>query len=268
MSYNTNIMESSPYLRDQYNYWFGPYCVMIRSRINCVPAKDGRNLIYKNGEQTKLECQEPNLSESEYKKRYAISMNGFYYYKERNSYVSKVNEKNDYWIGPYGIRVPNTIYFVVSKDGHGILNKSGGETKVNSLEPDLTEMEYKEKFSKRGKDGFYYYKEKKFTEDIEKTSNDEPSNLKKIFTSDVEKISKFEWDEEPSNFKKNSVHPPMIENPYEYIKYSDDPDDNETIRELMKTHYDKIHKKNSHRNIRDERLSRRGYDFFLEKNEK
>lgn len=62
-----------------------------------------------------------------------------------------------YWIGPYGIRVPNTISDVVAEDGYNIMDSSGSVTKMFKDLKSPTEEEYKEKYAKLGTDGYWYY---------------------------------------------------------------------------------------------------------------
>ena len=37
-------------------------------------------------------------------------------------------DKNNYWIGPYGVYVPNDIIHVIAEDGHNSTSKYGGTT--------------------------------------------------------------------------------------------------------------------------------------------
>lgn len=61
-----------------------------------------------------------------------------------------------YWIGPYGVRIPNNIYFVVAKDGENTVDKWGGSTSTYCTSI-LTKNQYINKYCYYGNDGYYYY---------------------------------------------------------------------------------------------------------------
>lgn len=62
-----------------------------------------------------------------------------------------------YWLGPYDIRVPNNIEYIISSDGGNTRYKNGGETEMCVMTP-LTRDEYLDKFTVLKDDGFYYWK--------------------------------------------------------------------------------------------------------------
>ena len=64
--------------------------------------------------------------------------------------------KNDYWLGPYNIRVPNTINIVTASDGVNILYKNGTIT-LMECNYHLSKKEYIEKYATLHCEGYYYY---------------------------------------------------------------------------------------------------------------
>lgn len=69
---------------------------------------------------------------------------------------SSQSSSNNYWLGPYGIRVPNHIQMIKDSDGGNTLYKDGGCTEMLILNPP-TEAEYKQKYCVLI-DGHYYWK--------------------------------------------------------------------------------------------------------------
>lgn len=62
-------------------YWIGPYGVRIANIIDHVIAEDGINTLHQNGKKTEIGCMGCDMTEQEYKDRYAIlDKNGHYYY--------------------------------------------------------------------------------------------------------------------------------------------------------------------------------------------
>ena len=78
-----------------------------------------------------------------------------------------VTSAKDYWIGPYNVRVPNTIKSVVASDDFNIQYKEGGVTEKGrrggtQMTPDL----YRQQYAELKDDGFYYYKEKTLSDPV------------------------------------------------------------------------------------------------------
>lgn len=63
---------------------------------------------------------------------------------------------NQYWIGPYGVRVPLDIKEVVADDGGNTLYQDGRETEM-FVEPSLTKEDYLSLYCHQRDDGYYYY---------------------------------------------------------------------------------------------------------------
>jgi hypothetical protein len=75
------------------------------------------------------------------------------------------NKDNDFWIGPFGIRVKNDVKYVPAEDG---INQVGAYgtliTQIKNME-NLTEKEYINTFCYMGGDCKYYYNQYKFHRD-------------------------------------------------------------------------------------------------------
>jgi len=81
------------------------------------------------------------------------------------------NTENNYWKGPFGIKVPNNVEVIVAEDGRNSLYKTGETTKM-CFDP-LSKEEYLNKYTILGSDGFYYWKEKHIRDnEIEEVIND------------------------------------------------------------------------------------------------
>ena len=61
-----------------------------------------------------------------------------------------------YWIGPYGVRVPNHITDIRASDGCNTLFKSGGSTEMFNFDPP-TKEEYLNRYTTKKSDGYYYW---------------------------------------------------------------------------------------------------------------
>lgn len=64
----------------------------------------------------------------------------------------------EYWIGPYNMRVPMWVKWVVAEDGGNTLGQNGSQTEKYIPNP-MTEKEYLEYYAVLGEDGHYYWKE-------------------------------------------------------------------------------------------------------------
>ena len=69
------------------------------------------------------------------------------------------SDNTDFWLGPYGIRVPNSVQWITDADGGNTLYKRGGSTEMYCPNPP-TEEEYKKKYCTLGINGYYYWTEK------------------------------------------------------------------------------------------------------------
>ena len=138
------------------DYWVGLYGIRIPNSIKSVIAEDCCNTLYFDGSGTELFSLNAPLSETEYKNKYAEfnTEDGFWYWKTKDSM------ENDYWLGPYDIRVPNSIKFVTASDGYNTLFSDGNETEIfRPNAPTLSEDEYKNKYAQfNAKDGYWYWK--------------------------------------------------------------------------------------------------------------
>ena len=76
-----------------------------------------------------------------------------------------MENKDNFWIGPHDVRIPNSIDRVVASDGFNTLYKNGCQTEVACLGNDIDEYVYMSKtdylkiFAEE-KDGIYYYKKR------------------------------------------------------------------------------------------------------------
>jgi len=99
----------------------------------------------------------------------------------------------DFWIGPYNIRVSKSIKSVVAEDGYNSLYSDGTETeKYETLNIEMTQELYLKMYAEKRDDGYYWYKENTWSwgntlepssEMIEKYKNAptyEKSDLKKL----------------------------------------------------------------------------------------
>lgn len=69
-----------------------------------------------------------------------------------------MSEGDNFWEGPYGVRVPNDIPSIWSADGVNYLTKRGFMSLVLGMNPPPTRDEYLEKYATLDADGHYYYK--------------------------------------------------------------------------------------------------------------
>lgn len=90
------------------------------------------------------------MTEEEYKEKYAYQddSDGKWYYVGQAI-------KSNYWRGPYGIWIPNSINSVKAEDGGNTLYKNGGCTEMGVINPKMTEEIYKEKYAKQ--DGIWWF---------------------------------------------------------------------------------------------------------------
>jgi len=66
-------------------------------------------------------------------------------------------QTSNYWIGPYGIKVPNDVNKVKQEDGANTLYKNGSHTEM-VWQGTMTKEDYLAKYAVLGRDGTYYYK--------------------------------------------------------------------------------------------------------------
>ena len=64
---------------------------------------------------------------------------------------------SDFWIGPYGMRVPNNVDSVVAADGGNRRYKDGSETEAY-FPNSPSKKEYLKKHAELRTDGHYWYK--------------------------------------------------------------------------------------------------------------
>lgn len=68
---------------------------------------------------------------------------------------------NDYWEGPYSVRVHNSVQSVVASDGYNTRHIGGGETEIFMMNaPKMNKEIYQTTYATLGDDGHYYYKTK------------------------------------------------------------------------------------------------------------
>jgi hypothetical protein len=136
------------YTTESTNYWLGPYNIRVPNHICSITYSDGMNTLTKGGLLTTAHNSEPPTKE-EYLAEYTeLKEDGFYWYKDRNLQMN-------YWLGPYGMRVPNHINAVVAKDGYNFHKKNGCITEIISTMKSPTKEEYLTKYAELRSDGFY-----------------------------------------------------------------------------------------------------------------
>ena len=65
-------------------------------------------------------------------------------------------QTNKFWIGPYGVRVPNEKNSIVGFDGVNYINKKGVMTKIFIHKP-ITKEQWMSKYAEMREDGNYWY---------------------------------------------------------------------------------------------------------------
>jgi len=134
-------------MTDCENYWIGPYGVLIPNNIDSVIARDGGNILYKNGSQTN-KLHYLGMNEKEYKESYAK----FNPKDEKWYYIGEF-----YWMGPYGILVRNYLNTVIAADGRNTLYKDGRQTMI-LCDSEMSEQKYKDLYAKfKHKDAKWHY---------------------------------------------------------------------------------------------------------------
>ncbi|AYV86071.1 MAG: hypothetical protein Solivirus4_32 [Solivirus sp.] len=83
----------------------------------------------------------------------------------------------DYWVGPYGVKVPNEITSIKASDGGNILYKDGKETEMFVKRP-LTREQYLEKYAVYSEDCGYLYKIRTSSKSEEEANEVEEAVLK------------------------------------------------------------------------------------------
>ena len=67
--------------------------------------------------------------------------------------------ENNYWIGPYNVRVPTSVDRVVASDGYNTCLRTGGETEMYMFDaPEMNAEIYHRKYAELRNDGHYYYR--------------------------------------------------------------------------------------------------------------
>ena len=140
---------------NKHMYWIGPYSIKIHMSIQAVVATDGYNILFVDGTQTNRVSPIIllNMTSAIYKEKYAeLRDDGQYYYKGIN------NKCDDFWIGPYDVRIHLFIPYVPAKDGYNTHYKDGSVTKISISGSDLmNENIYKYEHCKLMDDGYYYF---------------------------------------------------------------------------------------------------------------
>lgn len=81
---NNGHKENSDTKISNNEYWEGPYGILVPAYITSVLAEDGYNTLYDNGGQTEIGSTHNNMTETQYKKKYAVysaANQKWYYYK-------------------------------------------------------------------------------------------------------------------------------------------------------------------------------------------
>ena len=131
------------------DYWIGPHTVRILNSIDRVVALDGHNFLYKNGNSTKKHSTVPVPTKETYREMYAeLASDGNYYWRIDN-----------YWYGPYDIRVPKNITWIIARDGYNTVHSDGTQTERELVDSEPTEEQYKEMYATLHPNGSYYWKQ-------------------------------------------------------------------------------------------------------------
>ena len=140
--------EEKPEKKNENDFWLGPYDIRVDGSIDAIQATDETNTIYKNGTQTHLPYQK-RLSRTEYLEKYTEKRNdGQHWYTLK---------PEGFWLGPFNVRVPNSIDRVPSRNEPNIWIKGAYETRMTA-ENILTREEYLAKYAELRDDGYYWYK--------------------------------------------------------------------------------------------------------------
>ena len=121
-------------------HWVGPFGILVPNEIDNVVTADG-NIMYSDGLPTQSWCPDV-MTEETYKAHWAIydEVTEKWYYRENKM-------SGTYWVGAYGILVPNHITSVVAEDGRNTLDIDGEKTQLNCLNRTMTEEQYKKLYA-------------------------------------------------------------------------------------------------------------------------
>lgn len=133
-------------------YWTGPYAMLVPDTIQSVCAKDGYNRMHKDGSVTDgFRKDGEQMTKEMYLATYA-ELN------EDEQYYYKIPPTDNFWTGPYGMKVSLTTKKVPSVDGINTRYQNGGETDLcNSRGKYMNNEEYLSAYATLGNDGYYYY---------------------------------------------------------------------------------------------------------------
>jgi len=139
-------------------FWNGPFGIRVPSSYDYVMATDGRNWLYEDGSQTHAAFSGGELSKEEYRKRFAeLSEDGYYWYVGKKDGQKKEVVNDGYWLGPYDIKVHNSISVIKATDDVNSINKDGTETNL-PYQRRLSKDEYLAKYCEN-RNGEYWYKQ-------------------------------------------------------------------------------------------------------------
>ena len=143
-----NSDDSKWYFVHDDNFWVGPFGVLVPNNVDRVISSKADGSFYTRGSESE-ENLSRRMSEERYKEMYTTfnTNDGKWHY----------SHNNNYWVGPYGILVPNHIRDIVAKDGGNTLYKRGIVTQ-KCVRSKMTEETYKKTYAKfNTKDGKWYY---------------------------------------------------------------------------------------------------------------
>lgn len=140
-------------LRPQ-NFWIGPHDVLVPNNISTIIASDGLNRLCKDGMRTEVYNPNPLTKEQYFTKYTEVRSDGYRWYKDPK------REVLFFWLGPYNIRVPNSVRSVPASDGKNKLYSNGDKTDETELYVPLpiSKDEYFAKYTEFKSDGHYWYK--------------------------------------------------------------------------------------------------------------
>ena len=71
---------------------------------------------------------------------------------------AKADMAEAFWEGPYGVLVADDVGLVPATDHVNTIDRTGAQSELLGMYPEMTEDEYKEKYAEQRADGKWYYR--------------------------------------------------------------------------------------------------------------
>lgn len=84
--------------------------------------------------------------------------------------------QSSFWLGPYNVRVPMSVFSVTAMDGGNTLCQDGTETEMY-CGPQLTRDVYLSRFAELKEDGHYWYKPRPEDRSFREMTEDEAMTM-------------------------------------------------------------------------------------------